>query len=713
MSSGVSDRPAGRELSDWSVLDHVPLAVVITGLDARVQYVNGAAERLYGHSREALRDASVLTSLVRPVDLTAAMDIMSTVVSGRTWSGEFDVPRPDGATVRVHVDESPIWRDNRVVGIIGVGQAVSDPAARASATMLDGIAQVTAQLAGADDETTIAHLVVDRAADVFGADVASLSLLDADGVLVLEALRGGAPHSRERFARYAADANSPVGDAVSRNEMIIISGSAEMQRRYPSMPPAARGERTVIAVPLTFAGRRLGGFSLSFAGRPTFSPTDTLFLRALADAASQALSRVTAAAAAADRARKLAMLGEASVELASSLDYQTTLAHVAELALQELADWVGVELLDGDALRPVVTLHRDPHMIELAEELRRRYPTPLDAPSGVPAVVRTGESALYEHIPEETIVAGAVDEHHLALIRQLNLVSAMIVPLPVRDRILGALVLISSDPRRIYGPEDLAFAEELARRAAVAIDNSQLYSQTREASVRLQHALLPESLPDPDGWDLAVHYRPAGRTEIGGDFYDAIELPGGRLITVVGDVMGRGVNAAAAMAQLRASLRAYLAVDADPVAALTALTTMFGVYRMGGLATVLVALNDPESATVTFSGAGHLPPVVRRADGTVAVVPLPACPPLGPFARSRSPRRAVSLPLASGDTYLMFTDGLVETREQDIDRGIDRLVDALEQGCELGSEARLRALAARLVPPGQDDDVTVLAVHRS
>jgi serine phosphatase RsbU (regulator of sigma subunit) len=173
------------------------------------------------------------------------------------------------------------------------------------------------------------------------------------------------------------------------------------------------------------------------------------------------------------------------------------------------------------------------------------------------------------------------------------------------------------------------------------------------------------------------------------------------------------VNAAAAMAQLRAALRAYLAVDPDPVAALTALTTMFDFYRMGGLATVLVALNDPESATVTFAGAGHLPPVVRRADGAVSVVELPACPPLGPLGRPPGPRTAVSVPIGQGDTYVMYTDGLVETREQDIDSGIAKLVDALAAGGGLDSEPDLRALAAGLVPPGQDDDVTLLTVHRA
>jgi serine phosphatase RsbU (regulator of sigma subunit) len=420
------------------------------------------------------------------------------------------------------------------------------------------------------------------------------------------------------------------------------------------------------------------------------------------------LARLEAAADADERARKLAILAEATAELASSLDYQTTLTNVGRLALDQLADWVGVELVDGDQLRPVVMLHRDPQMIELAEDLRRRYPAPLDAPGGIPAVVRTGVSVLYEHVSDEALVASALDEDHLRLIRKLGIESLMIVPLAARDRVLGALVLVSSDPERRYDREDLAFAEDLARRAAVAIDNSYLYSQTLESSVRLQHALLPESLPEPAQWQLAVHYRPAGRTEIGGDFYDAVELDDGRLLTVIGDVMGRGINAAAAMAQLRAALRAYIAVTPEPADVLTKLTEMFAFYRMGGLATVVVALADAQRSTVTLATAGHLPVVLLTADGPEVITP-PSSPPLGVGSFGR---RSVTVPVDPGDAFLLYTDGLVETREQDIDDGIRRLMSALHPGRPLATDADLRRLVSQLVPSDQDDDVTLLAVRR-
>jgi PAS domain S-box-containing protein len=693
-----------EELPQLSALDALPLGVIATDLSGHVYYVNDAAQRMYGYSRTDSIDASVVDLLVRPTDQQEALNILATVVSGQVWTGDFAVPRADGTTVQVHVDDVPLWRDGRVVGILGVSSEISD---KEEATSIQLLAGITAEIAGAGDASTVAHLVVDRAADAFGADTASLSLLEGDGLLRLLALRGGTADARQRFATYPIDTQSPVGEAVSTGKIVTVTGSGDFHRRYPGIP-TLRGERSLIAAPLVIGDRRLGGISLSFEGVRPFGPNEVVFLQTLADTTAQALARLDAAADAAARASKLAVLAEAAVELASSLDYQTTLTNVARLALSQLADWVGVELLDGDELRPVVTMHREPRMIELAAELRRRYPVPPDAPTGVPAVVRTGVSQLFETVSDDALVAGALNAEHLELIRQLRLKSLMVVPLAARDRILGALVLASSEPDRRYDREDLAFAEDLARRAAVAIDNSQLYSQTLESSVRLQHALLPESLPAPADWQVAVHYRPAGRTEVGGDFYDAIALADGRLLTVIGDVMGRGINAAAAMAQLRAALRAYVAVDPDPGCVLTKLTEMFAFYETSGLATLVIALADADRSSVTLASAGHLPVVVIRG-GTPEIVAPPSSPPLcvGSF-----PRASMTVPIEPGDAFLLYTDGLVESREQDIDEGIGRLVRKLRAGAPVATDEDLSALAGELVPSGQDDDVTLLAVCR-
>jgi len=187
----------------------------------------------------------------------------------------------------------------------------------------------------------------------------------------------------------------------------------------------------------------------------------------------------------------LAKAGEA---LVSSLDYQATLANVARFAVPRLADWCAVDLVDPSTsrIKQVAVAHADPAKVRYAEELGRRYPTPPDAPTGVPQVIRTGKSELYSEIPNELIEAGARDAEHLRIIRELELKSAMVVPLRARGRTFGAMTFVYADSDRRYTPEDLAFAEDLARRAAMAIENSIALKDAEDARER-EHWLREEA----------------------------------------------------------------------------------------------------------------------------------------------------------------------------------------------------------------------------
>ncbi|HEX2077649.1 MAG TPA: ATP-binding protein [Longimicrobium sp.] len=182
-----------------------------------------------------------------------------------------------------------------------------------------------------------------------------------------------------------------------------------------------------------------------------------------------------------------AFLAEASRVLASSLDYQTTLRAVARLAVPTLADWCAVDVVteDGEVERLSVE-HVDPARVRLAREVAERWPTPRDAPLGVPHVIRTGQAEMMPDIPDELLVKSARDPEHLRVVRELGLRSYVCVPLTARGRVLGALTLVHAESGRRYGPADLALAEELARRAATAIDNARLYSETEEARQQLE-----------------------------------------------------------------------------------------------------------------------------------------------------------------------------------------------------------------------------------
>jgi PAS domain S-box-containing protein len=180
-------------------------------------------------------------------------------------------------------------------------------------------------------------------------------------------------------------------------------------------------------------------------------------------------------------------LAEASRVLASSLHYEATLRTVARLAVPVLADWCAVDVIgEYGAIVRVAVEHPDPERVRAAEEIARRYPAPSDAPHGVPRVIRTRETDWVREIPEELLASVAVDEEHLRLIRTLGLRSYIVVPLVARDKVLGAITLVHAESGRRYGPEDVRLAEELARRAAVAIDNARLFRETEESRAQLE-----------------------------------------------------------------------------------------------------------------------------------------------------------------------------------------------------------------------------------
>jgi serine phosphatase RsbU (regulator of sigma subunit) len=319
-------------------------------------------------------------------------------------------------------------------------------------------------------------------------------------------------------------------------------------------------------------------------------------------------------------------------------------------------------------------------------------------------------SELYPEITDEMLVTGAIDEGHLRLTRDLNLRSALIVALRARGRTLGAITLVRAETPQRYGPADLAVAEDLGRRAGVAIDNAELHSQTREIARQLQRAVLPARLDDIPGWDVATHYSPAARSEVGGDFYDAVALPGGQLVVFIGDVMGHGVAAAAAMAQMRAAVRAYVASDPDPAAVVERLDGMLEMFAIAQLVTLAFMVIDPSSEELTVVNAGHYPPLVVSANGRADFVHVRVSRPLGAGPDDRT---ATTWPLPAGSTLLLYTDGLIERRGEDVDASLARLVRcAPGLAGPILSEA-LAGLVETLQGGEWDDDVTALAIRPS
>jgi serine phosphatase RsbU (regulator of sigma subunit) len=280
--------------------------------------------------------------------------------------------------------------------------------------------------------------------------------------------------------------------------------------------------------------------------------------------------------------------------------------------------------------------------------------------------------------------------------------------------VFGVLSLILCGARPPHSEREIATAVEVARRGALALDNTRLYGRQLKVAETLQHSLLTPP-PRPAGLEIAVRYRPASsHALVGGDWYDAFEQPDGATMLVIGDVVGHNVEAASAMAQLRSAVRtlAYDRPD-SPARTLARVDRVLAGLHVGTLATALVArLEAPDAAglrTLRWSSAGHLPPLLLAPDGTVRALASPPERLLGTDEPSgRTDHEAVVHP---GETVVLVTDGLVEAGRSGIDEGLGRLAGVLGELGGMPADALCDALLAGIVADRADDDVAILAAR--
>src|SRR3954468_6803791 len=389
---------------------------------------------------------------------------------------------------------------------------------------------------------------------------------------------------------------------------------------------------------------------------------------------AQALEREREARAAAEAAeRRASFLAEASALLDASLDYETTLQNVARLIVSHMADWCGVDIVEaGGGFRNVAVAHVDPAKVDWARQIAERYPTDPNSPTGVPNVIRTGQPELYPDIPWELVEQAAVDDEHLALLRELRLKAIMIVPMVARGRTLGAISIVAAESGRSYDDTDLALAEELARRAAMAVDNARLYTELSGIADTLQAELLPTEIPNIPGIDVAVRYRAAGElNRVGGDFYDVFGRGPNEWAVVIGDVSGKGAPAAAVTALARYTLRTATTTAASPSAALDSLNEALLERRRDqefcSVALAFVTLNG-DGLDIELALGGHPPALIKRASGEIEYAGSPGL--LMGFVHA-PPLSDDDLRLGPGDTLLLYTDGVTDTA-----RDGDRFGDA-------------------------------------
>jgi PAS domain S-box-containing protein len=432
--------------------------------------------------------------------------------------------------------------------------------------------------------------------------------------------------------------------------------------------------------------------------------------------AEQARSDAERAQAESERAQgRLALMAEATSTLIATLDMGELLERLAELCVPRLADWVFLSLVDEyGTVQNTAYLHRDGHEedLRLFSALHARH-LPTTSPSR--RSIATSRPVLIEDLSLETVERLVVDPEARAAFLRMAAHSALTVPMVARRRTLGALALLRTSDERPFTQDDVDLAEDLARRAALAMDNVRLYQREHAVADTLQRSLLPV-LPEVSGIESAAHYVSASSAaDVGGDFYDLLDLPDGSIGIVVGDIVGHDVAAAAAMGHLRGLLRACIwdAENADPGQVLARVDRLVQGLRVASLATMVYAralrpAAPGEPWQLHVANAGHPPMLLRAPDGAVRILDEVTGMLVGVDAATQ--RDTVVLEVPAGSTLIAYTDGLIERPGADMDQGIGELC-ARVAAAPGGATPRELCDAAVSGALDHRDDVALIAVR--
>ncbi|MER6372847.1 SpoIIE family protein phosphatase [Streptomyces mirabilis] len=420
---------------------------------------------------------------------------------------------------------------------------------------------------------------------------------------------------------------------------------------------------------------------------------------------------------------RLTLLYDAGIRIGTTLDVTRTAQELAAFAVPRFADYVTVDLVDtvlrGDEPNPL-----------RAAELRRvavdgiRKDAPLYPPGGLihfdPSTPQASGFGSGQIVLEADLAAfsgwQAQEPDRARRLVAYGIHSMIAAPLRARGVILGVATFWRSKEPTPFSQEDLSLAEELVARAAVSIENARRFTREHTTAVTLQRSLLPHALPEQSAIDVAHRYLPAeaGLGGVGGDWFDVIPLPGARVAIVVGDVVGHGLHAAATMGQLRTAVHNFSTLDLPPdelLCHLDELVTRIDQDRDGDGeaptltgATCLYAIYDPISRLCTMARAGHLEPIIVRPDGHADLPGVPAGPPLG---LGGLPYEKKEILLPEGSSIVLYTDGLIEDRQRDIDQGIELLRRAVAHPGQTPDQV-CRAAMDAMVPVAPRDDVALL-----
>ncbi|MFD7645499.1 SpoIIE family protein phosphatase [Kitasatospora sp. NPDC059795] len=550
---------------------------------------------------------------------------------------------------------------------------------------------------------------------------AATATVDGDGAIT------GWSAAAERMSGFPADRmlGRSAFDLLAGDPPIALLRAVVEGEPFTGMVRLIRSERGPVAVELAIVPVRTAG------GDPTWV-VSAQPLQPLGADPPPAIAEVSGRKARPeDRARRrLAMLGAAGLRIGSTLEVQRTAQELADVGTEDFADFVGVDLLDpvfggGPPSNAGLVFYRVaqqsvlPGCPESAVATGARDVILPESPmaqvlsSGRPVRTDIRDPRLRGWIEREPRRQKAAAE--------FGIHSSLLVPLTARGVTLGVAIFLRHRSPEAFDDDDLVLATELTARAALSVDNARQYTQQRDTALALQRSLLPARTPRQAAVEVAFRYLPVnGRDGVGGDWFDVIALSGARVALVVGDVVGHGVPASAAMGRLRMAVRTLADIDMPPDELLTHLDDLVlrvdleelpdatATWAGGSVgATCLYAVYDPVARTCTMARAGHPGPVLVGPDRSVTFPELPPGPPLG---LGGLPFEARELAVPEGGVLALYTDGLLRASELrgDPALGLDRLRSALADPADSLEELCDRVLSTMLGPDAPSDDVALL-----
>ncbi len=573
---------------------------------------------------------------------------------------------------------------------------------------IERLQRITALFASALDSRQVADAALHELVDGVKADQGVLALLGSSGG-ELEVL-GIAPKTSELADTWRGlrVANAPALEEVVRTATPVFIEQGDTREGWVAVLVGRGTSSRLAVIPLSVNDRVAGLLCLSSRSREVFRDDERRFLVSFAGLCAQAIERGRLQALAELTAKRERLLSTLGRDLAQRIGFQERAQCLVDLLVPAFADYATVEIPTCGP-RPVAGRHTDPALLEPLLDLREAA-NATEELYGRGRARAASEAQIVTEIPEAVGEGHAQDQARRMTPGRLAPRSYIRVPLLARGENVGFLMLVMSDSIRRYSRAELPFFVDVADRAAVLLENARLYEHEYAVAHHLQRSLLPRSLPTDARTRIDARYRPSTDLEIGGDWYDAFELSADRIGFVVGDVVGHNIDAAAVMGQMSTALQAFALDGGGPASVVSRLSRFAATIPEASGTTLVYAELDLKTAILTYSCAGHLPPILFGAGSEPRCLWEGRSPLLGGGAHIEVPE--ASIRMEDRMTILLVTDGLIERRGPSITASLDDLLERLSVYSEtpLADDFLDELVGSLFAGTEQEDDVCLLSV---